>query len=72
MTIILPKNTITRWQEAQARESLLAWRALSKWMLAEAHLACREGRISLASDLFLLADVAMARALDLQPREISA
>lgn len=70
--IVLPKGTITRWQEADTRESILAWRALSKWMLAEAHLACSEGRISLASDLFLLADVAMARALDLQPEREAA
>lgn len=72
MTIILPENAVPRWQQALRNDRLIEWRALSKWMLAEAHVACSQGKMQLASDLFLLADVAMARALDLQPREIAA
>jgi hypothetical protein len=67
MTIILPKNAETRWQECLRCESLLCWRAMHHWMLGETHCAVADGNMVMASDLLLLADVAKRHQLDLQP-----
>lgn len=65
--IVLPTGTLERWQMAHKADSLLGWRALSHLMLAEARVRVADNRMDMAADLMTLADVAMRRALDLQP-----
>lgn len=69
MTIILPENTVTRWKECS---TLLGWRAIWQWMLAESQKALVAGDMVMASDLMMLAAVAHQHQLAMQPERIAA
>ena len=64
-----------RWRGCQASDRLLAWHSMHFWLAAEARMAnlnfdfpmSHPGLLILESELMLLSDIALQRALLLQP-----
>lgn len=56
-----------RWHLATVRNCLMTWQAVSTWLAAEALMASVDGFQDIFSELTTLSNVALRRALDLQP-----
>lgn len=72
ITIVIPAEIVTRWQQAIRRQHYLDWLSFATYLRALSRLAVDKLQFADAQQLWMLAGVAHQVAVDMEPQEVAA